>query len=58
MLKLFSVDGKISLQKVNVQLHNIGDLIIFPSFIWHQVTPITKGKRESLVNWSVGNLFI
>ena len=33
---------------------DIGTIIIFPSFIYHQVSPITKGKRESLVNWSVG----
>ena len=37
---------------------DIGTVIVFPSFIHHQVLPITKGKRESLVNWSVGNLFI
>jgi PKHD-type hydroxylase len=36
---------------------DLGTIIIFPSFIWHQVLPITKGKRESLVNWSVGNAF-
>ena len=36
---------------------DIGTVIIFPSFIWHQVSPITKGKRESLVNWSVGKEF-
>ena len=35
----------------------IGTVIVFPSFIYHQVLPITKGKRESLVNWSVGNAF-
>ena len=35
----------------------IGTIIIFPSFIWHQVLPITKGKRESLVNWSIGKKF-
>jgi len=35
----------------------IGSIIIFPSYIWHQVLPITKGKRESLVNWSIGNPF-
>ena len=34
-----------------------GTLILFPSYIWHQVTPITKGTRESLVNWSVGYPF-
>jgi len=36
---------------------DIGTVIIFPSFIHHQVLPITKGKRESLVNWSVGKSF-
>jgi len=36
---------------------DIGTVIIFPSFIYHQVLPITKGKRESLVNWSVGKPF-
>ena len=36
----------------------IGSIIIFPSYIWHQVLPITKGKRESLVNWSIGNPFV
>ena len=35
----------------------IGTIIIFPSFIYHQILPITKGKRESLVNWSVGQPF-
>jgi len=36
---------------------DIGTIIIFPSFIWHQVLPITKGRRESLVNWSIGKSF-
>jgi len=36
---------------------DMGTVIIFPSFIWHQVLPITRGKRESLVNWSVGKVF-
>ena len=37
---------------------DIGTVIVFPSFIWHQVSPITKGKRESLVNWSIGKAFL
>jgi len=37
---------------------DIGTIIIFPSFIFHRVLPITKGKRESLVNWTVGKQFI
>jgi PKHD-type hydroxylase len=36
---------------------DIGTLIIFPSFIWHRILPITGGKRESLVNWSIGKKF-
>jgi len=35
----------------------MGTIIVFPSFIYHQILPITKGKRESLVNWSVGKSF-
>jgi|TARA_R110002020_G_scaffold324038_1_gene539846 PKHD-type hydroxylase len=34
-----------------------GTIIVFPSFMYHQVLPITKGKRESLVNWSIGKEF-
>jgi len=36
---------------------DIGTIIIFPSFIYHQILPITKGTRESLVNWSIGKSF-
>ena len=36
----------------------VGSIIVFPSSLWHQVTPITKGKRQSLVNWSIGKPFI
>ena len=35
----------------------LGSVIIFPSYIWHRITPITKGTRLSLVNWSVGKPF-
>ena len=34
-----------------------GDVIIFPSYILHQVTPITKGQRHSLVGWISGKPF-
>ena len=36
----------------------LGTVIIFPSFICHRVAPIIKGKRQSLVNWSLGKPFI
>lgn len=31
-----------------------GSIIVFPSFVPHQVTPVTEGVRESLVMWSIG----
>ena len=31
-----------------------GSIIIFPSFTYHCVTPVTKGTRYSLVNWCLG----
>jgi len=34
-----------------------GTLIVFPSFVFHQVTPVTKGTRKSLVNWTLGYPF-
>ncbi len=34
-----------------------GDLIFFPSFMYHEVTPITQGARYSLVGWVCGPKF-
>lgn len=34
-----------------------GTLILFPSYVLHQVTPVTKGERNSLVAWVTGNKF-
>lgn len=34
-----------------------GTIIIFPSFIMHRVTPITKGTRQSIVGWVSGPPF-
>lgn len=31
-----------------------GTIVIFPSFIMHRVTPITKGVRQSIVGWVSG----
>ena len=31
-----------------------GSVIVFPSFLLHQVKPVTSGKRHSLVSWFVG----
>ena len=34
-----------------------GTIIVFPSFIIHRVTPITKGTRQSIVGWVTGPPF-
>jgi PKHD-type hydroxylase len=34
-----------------------GSIIIFPSFVWHRVKPVTKGVRYSLVVWNQGLSF-
>ena len=34
-----------------------GTLVVFPSFIYHRVKPVTKGTRYSLVMWSTGEPF-
>lgn len=32
-----------------------GTLILFPSYLMHEVKPVTKGERNSLVGWVTGN---
>ena len=34
-----------------------GSIIVFPSFLWHRVKPITRGTRYSLVLWHLGYPF-
>jgi hypothetical protein len=51
-------DGKKMKTDTPKNAKELGTIIIFPSFTPHQVTPITKGTRQSLVNWSIGKPFI
>ena len=32
-----------------------GTLVLFPSYTLHEVKPVTKGVRYSLVGWYEGN---
>ena len=34
-----------------------GTVVVFPSFLWHRVKPVTKGTRYSLVMWNIGAPF-
>ena len=36
----------------------IGTMIVFPSFVYHQVTPVTMGTRRSLVGWACGQPYV
>jgi PKHD-type hydroxylase len=40
------------------EIFSKGSLVVFPSFIWHKVQPVTKGNRYSLVVWNLGNPFL
>jgi len=31
-----------------------GSIVVFPSYMWHRVKPVTKGTRYSLVMWNLG----
>ncbi len=44
-------------QKVVNAPREKGTIIVFPSFIMHRVTPITKGERKSIVGWVSGPPF-
>lgn len=34
-----------------------GSLVVFPSFVWHRIKPVTRGTRQSLVVWNLGTPF-
>ena len=35
----------------------IGSIVVFPSFVWHRITPVISGTRYSLVMWTLGPPF-
>lgn len=41
----------------NVMDKEQGTLIVFPSYVLHEVKPVTKGERNSLVCWVTGKPF-
>ena len=34
-----------------------GSIVVFPSYIWHRISPLTRGTRHSLVQWNSGPPF-
>jgi PKHD-type hydroxylase len=49
---------KISNIRKCVEILPRGSIVVFPSFVWHRVRPVTKGTRYSLVIWHSGKPFI
>ena len=52
-LKLYDGDD----EEATVMDKTQGTLIIFPSYVLHEVMPVTKGERNSLVTWVTGKQF-
>jgi PKHD-type hydroxylase len=52
-LKLYDGDDEEGITMDKTQ----GTLIIFPSYVLHEVMPVTKGERNSLVTWVTGKQF-
>lgn len=52
-LILESVGEKPDSARIRMQ----GTFIAFPSFVWHSLTPVTRGTRHSLVAWFEGPKF-
>jgi len=52
-LKLYDGDE----EEANVMDKTQGTLILFPSYVLHEVMPVIKGERNSLVTWVTGKQF-
>jgi PKHD-type hydroxylase len=52
--------GELVLQtgnEVEIMSKDLGKMIVFPSYVLHEVRPVTKGTRYSLVAWVTGKPF-
>ncbi len=46
-------DGS-NIPRVCEEIKPKGSIVVFPSFVWHRVKPVTSGTRYSLVIWNLG----
>lgn len=49
--------GVLEVFGVNAPLATRGTVVVFPAYVIHRVTPVTKGERRSLVTWTSGPPF-
>ena len=51
------VGGDLEFRDANIDLTHMrerGTMIIFPSMLYHRITPVKKGIRHSICGWAVG----
>jgi len=53
----FRNTDEVSQPRICEEIRAKGSVVVFPSFVWHRVTPVTKGTRHSLVCWNLGYPF-
>jgi len=41
-------------KRIITEIKRKGDFIVFPSFIWHRLKPVTKGTRHTMQIWYLG----
>jgi len=50
--------GELQFHGLTTHTLEAGSIVVFPSFLDHRVTPVTKGIRYSLIIWFLGPPFI
>ena len=41
----FKAGGKEKIKNLSIEIKNEGDIVCFPSYIWHRVKPLKSGRR-------------
>jgi PKHD-type hydroxylase len=54
----YGVDVDPYIQTAPFSAKTVGTLIVFPSFVWHEVSPVSRGTRTSLVSWYHGPTYV
>ena len=58
MLDNATIDMTDAIKTLPYSVKEKGSIFFFPSFVHHQVTPVTRGQRKSFVGWCVGNQYV
>jgi PKHD-type hydroxylase len=53
-----NIDLNQSIRTVPFSAKEKGSVVVFPSFVYHQVTPVLRGTRKSLVVWFNGQPYV